>query len=102
MKLSTNNSLIGKISDSLGINKKFHQYKETNIDPMEKALISPVEGKIAHIGNINADGMLISKNNKKIGLKELIGENCKKFKGDLDRLNRFGSKKDRNLFQGND
>jgi phosphatidylserine decarboxylase len=79
MERATNNSLIGKIADSLGINKKFHQYKETNIDPLDKALISPVEGKVEHIGSINADGILISKNNKEISLKELIGENYKQF-----------------------
>ncbi len=79
MEKATNNSLIGKIADSLGINKKFHQYKETNIDPLDKALISPVEGKIVHIGHISADGILISKNNKEISLKELIGENYKLF-----------------------
>jgi phosphatidylserine decarboxylase len=79
MEHTTNNSLIGKIADILGINKKFHQYKETNIDPLDKALISPVEGKVVHIGNINANGILISKNNKEISLKELIGENYKQF-----------------------
>jgi len=79
MEQVTNNSLIGKLADSLGINKKFHQYKEINIDPLDKALISPVEGKVAHIGNINTGGILISKNNKQIGLKELIGENYKQF-----------------------
>ena len=79
MERATNNSLIGKIADSLGINKKFHQYKETNIDPLDKALISPVEGKVEHIGSINDDGILISKNNKEISLKELIGENYKQF-----------------------
>lgn len=79
MEVETNKSLIGKIADSLGINKKFHQYKELSIDHLDKAIISPVEGKVEHIGSINADGILISKNNKEISLKELIGENYTQF-----------------------
>jgi len=45
------------------------------------ALISPAEGKVVHIGNINDDGILISKHNKEVRLKELIGENYKRFSG---------------------
>lgn len=30
---STNNSLSEKIADIIEINKKFHEYKETTIDP---------------------------------------------------------------------
>ena len=81
MKQATNNSIIGVIADSLGLNKKFHHYKETNIDPLDMALISPAEGKVVHIGNINDDGILISKHNKEVRLKELIGENYKRFSG---------------------
>ena len=81
MNQETNNSLIGKIADSLGLNKKFHHYKETNIDPLDMALISPAEGKVIHIGNINDDGILISKHNKEVRLKELIGEYYKQFTG---------------------
>ncbi len=79
MKQPTNNSLTGKIADILGLNKKFHQYKETNIDPQNKALISPVEGKVTYIGDINDDGILISKHNKKVSLKDLIGDYYKNF-----------------------
>jgi len=81
MKLSTNNSLIGKIADSIGLNKKFHQHQNIIINSQDKALISPVEGKVVHIGNIDNDGMLISKHNKKIHLKELIGDNYRQFIG---------------------
>ncbi|MEA3317154.1 MAG: phosphatidylserine decarboxylase [Bacteroidota bacterium] len=81
MKQPTNNSLTGKIADILGLNKKFHQYKETNIDPQDKALISPVEGKVVHIGNINNDGIIFSKHNKEVRLKELIGDYYKQFIG---------------------
>lgn len=79
MEQATNNSLIGKIADRLGINKKFHLYKEINVNPNDNALISPVEGKIIHLGNINENGIIISKNNKEIHLKELIGGHYKHF-----------------------
>jgi len=81
MEQATNNSLIGKIADSLGINKQFHHYKETNIDPLDRALISPAEGKVVHIGNVDNDGIIISKHNKEVRLKELIGEYYKQFSG---------------------
>jgi len=81
MKKATNNSIIGVIADSLGLNKKFHLYKETNIDPLDMALISPAEGKVVHIGNINDNGILISKHNKEVRLNEMIGEFNKQFSG---------------------
>ena len=74
MKQATNNSLVGRIADILGLNKKFHKYKDTYIDLQDKALISPVEGKVVHIGNIDSDGKLISKFNKEVRLKDLIGD----------------------------
>ena len=55
---STNNSLSGKIADFIEINKKFHEYKETTIDPQDKALISPAEGKIVNIGSIDNQEVL--------------------------------------------
>lgn len=73
MTLSTKQTLLGKIADSIGLNKTFHQYNEIDIDPNDTALISPVEGKVVHIGNINKEGVLISKHNNKVHLDELIG-----------------------------
>jgi phosphatidylserine decarboxylase len=81
MERATNNSLIGRIADSLGLNNKFHQYKEVEFDPQDEALISPVEGKVVHIGKINEKGVLISKHNKEVHLKELIGDNYNQFIG---------------------
>lgn len=81
MNKATNNSFLGVIADSLGINKKFHLYKETKIDLLDMALISPAEGKIVHIGNVDNDGIIISKYNKKVRLKELIGDYYKQFAG---------------------
>ncbi len=81
MEQATNNSLVGRIADILGLNKKFHQYKDINIDLQDKALISPVEGKVVHIGNIDKDGILISKFNKEVRLKDLIGDYYKQFTG---------------------
>ena len=81
MEQATNNSLFGRIADILGMNKKFHQYKEIDVDLQDEALISPVDGKVVHIGNINSDGILISKFNKEVGLKDLIGDHYKQFTG---------------------
>jgi len=79
MKLSTKNSLVGKIADYFGLNKKFHEYVKIITEPKGTALISPVEAKVMHIGNIDPKGMLISKNNKEIRLEELIGNYANQF-----------------------
>lgn len=81
MQLETKNSLIGRIADYIGLNNKFHQYHKIDIDQNDKALISPVEGKVVHIGDINEKGTLISKFNKEIYLKDLIGNHSNQFVG---------------------
>ncbi len=81
MEKATNNSLAGRIADILGLNEKFHRYRDINIDLQDKALISPVEGKVVHIGNIDSEGLLISKNNIKVKLKDLIGDYYTQFTG---------------------
>jgi len=81
MQLSTRNSLIGRIADIVGLNEKFHRYEKISIDPNDNALISPVEGRVVHIGNIDKKGVLTSKRNKKISLEELIGNNHNQFAG---------------------
>ena len=79
MKLSTKNSLVGRIADNVGLNEKFHQYQKINVDLYDNALISPVEGKVVHIGNIDNEGKLISKRDRKMKLEELIGKNYDQF-----------------------
>lgn len=81
MKLSTKNSLLGKIADGLGINKKFSKYTNFEIDPDESAVISPVEAKVMKIGNINSNGVLISKGNKEVKLDDIIGGFNNQFSG---------------------
>ncbi len=81
MLLSTKNSLSGRVADYFGMNKKFNQYQKIDIDPKDTALISPVEGKIVHIGDIDKSGTLISKHNKKIQLEKLIGKHSDQFVG---------------------
>ncbi len=81
MKQSTKNSLVGKIADYLGLNNKFHEYTKIITELKDNAIISPVEAKVMHIGNIDSKGMLISKNNKEIRLEELIGNYANKFLG---------------------
>lgn len=79
MKLSTRNSLIGKIADKLGFNKTFSKYTKVVVDPSDTAIISPVEAKVMQIGNISNKGTLISKNKKEIPLTDLIGRYANKF-----------------------
>ena len=81
MKLSTKSSLVGKIADNLGVNKKFNRYTDVNIDPGDSTVISPVEAKVMKIGKINSNGILISKGNKQVKLDEIIGSFSNQFSG---------------------
>ena len=79
MKLSTKNSLVGRIADYLGVNNTFHGYTKIDIDTIDTAVISPVEAKVVHIGKINQKGILLSKNQKEIRLEEFIGNYADQF-----------------------
>jgi phosphatidylserine decarboxylase len=79
--LSTRNTLLGKIADKIGLNKNFNKYTKVNFDPDDNAVISPVESKVMQIGNINQDGLLISKSNKEVLLSHFIGDYAKQFLG---------------------
>lgn len=81
MKLSTRNSLLGKIADKLCINNKFSKYTEITVDHSDSAIISPVEANVRQIGRINSSGKLLSKNNKEVYLSDLIGNYAKQFYG---------------------
>ncbi len=83
MKLSTRNSLLGKIADKLNINIKFNEYTRIFVDPHDTAIVSPVEAKVMHIGNINRNGVLISKNNKEILLSDFIDHYANQFLGGM-------------------
>jgi phosphatidylserine decarboxylase len=76
--MQTKNSLLGKLLDLLGINKKFSKYSSFNLSRNSK-LVSPVEAKVAEIGDIKSDGKIISKNGKVIKLNYLIGKYAKEF-----------------------
>jgi len=78
MKVSTKNSLIGKVFDFIGINDYFSKYENVNFNN-KASMISPVEAKVNYIGKIDKEKFLISKNNKKIKLVELIGDYSKYF-----------------------
>ena len=79
MQISTKNSLIGKIMDHLGMNKRFHEYTKIEVDHNDDAIVSPVEAKIVHIGKIDQKGMIVSKDSKKVLLEELIGDRADQF-----------------------
>ncbi len=79
--LSTKNSLIGRFADSLRINKRFHKHKRIRVDE-DSLIVSPVEAKVAHIGEINEQGELLSKRDKKVLLKNFIGDYAGEFVGE--------------------
>jgi phosphatidylserine decarboxylase precursor len=74
MNFSTKNTLIGRIADYLGINKKFYRYQKDNINYNSDIVISPIEAVLVEFGRINDDGKIISKSKKEIGLNEIVGE----------------------------
>ncbi|HQC61410.1 MAG TPA: phosphatidylserine decarboxylase [Candidatus Pacearchaeota archaeon] len=80
MKIETKNTISGRLFDLIKLNNKFHKYESIKINN-KSLIISPVEAKVKYIGKIDNNGIIISKNNKKINIKELIGEYSKYFKG---------------------
>lgn len=70
---STKNTLIGRIADYFGMNKKFHEFLDDNICLDPDIVISPVEATLVNFGKINADGKIISKSKTEIKLNEVIG-----------------------------
>ncbi|RPI73424.1 MAG: phosphatidylserine decarboxylase [Ignavibacteriales bacterium] len=81
MILSTRNSILGKIADNLGLNKNFNKYTKVEFDPDDSAVISPVEAKVIKIGDINSDGILLSKKDKEVKLDEITGNFTNHLKG---------------------
>lgn len=82
MGISTKNSLLERIADSLGANKRFHEYEEVALDADDNAVISPVEATVIRTGDIDHDGRLRSKNGRYILLENLIGDNAGQFTGE--------------------
>ena len=78
MKIETRNSLVGKLFDVIGINKSFYKYEQVKINN-KATIVSPVEAKVVHIGKIDSDGNIISKNHKNVNLKLLIQEYSQNF-----------------------
>lgn len=81
MLQSTKNTLLGKVADKLGLNENFNKYTKVKFNPDDSAVISPVEAKVMKIGDIDSEGLLTAKNNKKIALTDFIGDYAQKFFG---------------------
>lgn len=79
MKLSTKSSIFGKLMDLLNINNNFSKITKYNFDKNKEMVISPVEAKVVKVGNIDNKGNFISKGNKKVNLKYIIGSKSKLF-----------------------
>lgn len=76
---STKSTLLEKIANLAGLNYKFHKYQEDKIDRNDSIFVSPVEAKLVYIGKIYRNNSLISKSNKKINLRQIIGEQVNLF-----------------------
>ncbi|MBT3297900.1 phosphatidylserine decarboxylase [archaeon] len=81
MKISTANTLLGKLCDITRINQKFHQYQPVIIESRDNQIVSPVEATVNHIGDISEEGVLLTKRNKIVKLYDLIGQYAKNFYG---------------------
>jgi len=71
---STKVSIIGKIANTVGVNRKFSKFGDDNWIDDNSYIISPVDGKVVACGEIKEDGNIISKSGKEVILKSLIGE----------------------------
>lgn len=78
---STRTSIIGGVVDKLGVNKKFHKFQDDKIKYDNNFFISPVDAKLVATGQIKKGGSIISKSNKEISLREIIGEQADLFSG---------------------
>jgi phosphatidylserine decarboxylase len=96
--ISTKISLIGKVASKLGVNNKFHKYEQDYIKDDNRFFISPVDAKVVAMGDIKEDGVIISKSNKEISLKEVVGEDAKLFSGGF-YLNLYLSPKNRHYWR---
>jgi phosphatidylserine decarboxylase len=90
--------LIGKVASKLGVNKKFHKYENDYIEDNDNYFVSPVDAKLVASGEIKENGVIISKSNKEISLKEVIGEDAKLFSGGF-YLNLYLSPKNRHYWR---
>jgi len=78
MTISTKSSFRGRFTDLLGFNARYHRYEPVRIDRGSK-IISPVEAKVVHMGIITSQGTIVSKRNKVVNLKDLIGNYAAQF-----------------------
>ena len=78
---STKQTLIGRIADYLGVNKKFNKYQDDKIDRDPNIIMSPVEATFVDYGRIENGGEITSKSAKKIRLDTVIGKQAILFSG---------------------
>lgn len=98
MNFSTKNTLIGKIADYLGINKKFYKYQKDNINRDFNLITSPVEATVVDFGRVGKKGELTSKYKKEIILSEVIGNSAALFSDGI-YFNFYLSPKDKHYWR---
>lgn len=95
---STRTSIMGFVVSKLGVNKKFHKFKDDYIDNDMNSIISPVDAKVVALGNIKNGGRIISKSNKEISLMEVLGKDSSLFSGGF-YINLYLSPKNRHYWR---
>lgn len=101
MPISTKNTVLWKVYDFLWINKKFHEYSESNIDMREGYLVSPCDSTVEHIWTITSTWSLIGKHGKKVSLERIYWEKINTFKW-YQYISLYLSPKDRHFFTAPD
>ncbi len=95
---STKISIIGKVANKVGFNKRFHRFLDDHWDKDKDFFICPVDAKLVASGAIKTGGKIISKNNKEIPLSDVLGDNAKIFNNGF-YLNLYLSPKDRHYWR---
>jgi len=95
--ISTKTSLLKRIADSIGINKRFSRRGRDFVDKNPKTIVSPVDATLFCHGDIDDKGNIISKHGKVVPLTRLIGKYATKFKGGM-YLNLYLSPKNKHYF----
>ena len=95
---STKPTFLEKLANLTKLNSKFHKYQKDKINQDNSIIISPVQAKLIYQGKITEDNELISKFNKKINLKETLGEKANLFSNGF-YMNFYLSPKDKHYWR---
>jgi len=95
--IKTKKWVFNKIFDKFGLNKKFCEYSESEINIDKKLIVSPCDSKIANLWKINEKWSFISKWWKEAFLWEILWDEINDFKNNK-YINFYLSPKNRHFF----